>query len=352
MSGLEQHVRESVAKIGRQTGLRSVPLSYVILAFFAATLAIPSLSTSYFFLNTAIYAFLFIGLGHSWNVIGGYAGQISLGHAAMFAIGGYTTAVLFIFYDVTPYVGLVAGGLLAAVAGLALGAITFRLRYHYFSIATLAASLGMSIVFLRWDWIGGAVGLEYPLAEIGNAYAFAFRDRRLYFYVMWAFALATTLFVYRLHTSKLGIYLRAIDMDQELAENAGISAFWYKMYAMGLSSFIAGVGGGLFAQYLLYIDPQTTLKLIRNVEFVLIAVIGGLGTVLGPIVGALIYIPTREYTRTILSGSHTGLDWVIFGTILVLLSIYKPNGLIERRPVIGDRTGRKPNSSEGESDDN
>lgn len=337
MSSEKGYLPDAAAELVGDLDVGSIPLYYVIPAVFLAALALPTVAPSYFFLNTAIYVFLFIGLGQSWNIIGGYAGQMSLGHAAVFAIGGYTTAILFTYYGVTPYVGLVAGGALAAVAGLVLGAITFRLRYHYFSIATLAATLGMYVIFLRWDYIGGAVGLEYPLSAIGDVWAFAFRDRTLYFYAMWAFALASTLFVYRLHTSKLGIYLKAIDMDQELAENAGISAFWYKMYAMGLSSFIAGLGGGLFAQYLLYIDPQTTLELIRNVEFVLIAVIGGLGTVLGPIVGALIYIPTREYTRTILAGSHTGLDWVIFGTVLVLISIYKPSGLIPRRPVVGDR---------------
>jgi len=352
MTNVQQYVRESVDQLSRRVDFGSMPLPYVLGVVFLSALLIPNVATSYFMLNTAIYAFLFIGLGQSWNIIGGYAGQISLGHATMFAIGGYTTTILFTRYGVTPYVGLVAGGVVAAVAGLALGALTFRLRYHYFSIATLATALGVYMIFLRWDWVGGAVGLEYPIAQVGTAFSLMFEDRELYFYVMWAFALLTTLLVYRIHTSKLGLYLKAIDLDQELAENAGLSAFWYKMYAMGLSSFIAGVGGGLFAQYLLYIDPQVMLDLIRNVEFVLIAVIGGLGTVVGPVVGGLIYIPTREYTRTLLSGSHTGLDWVLFGAVLVLLSMYKPNGLLPRRPVIGgadDET--EPAERGGESTD-
>lgn len=248
--------------------------------------------------------------------------------------GAYTTGILFIYYGITPYVGLLASGVLAAAVGLTLGALTFRLRYHYFSIATLAATLGAYVVFLQWGWIGGAVGLEYPISQIGDPFSLMFDSRGLYFYVMWTFALGTTLLVYRLHTSKLGIYLKAIDIDQELAENAGISAFWYKMYAMGLSSFVAGVGGGLFAQYVLFIEPRILLELIRNVEFVLIPVIGGLGTVLGPIVGAVVYIFTREYTRTLLGGTQTGLSWVIFGTVLILVAVYRPNGLIGRRPVI------------------
>jgi branched-chain amino acid transport system permease protein len=317
--------------------LQSIPLAYLIPAIFIPALALPYFATSYFFINTIIYVMLFVGLGQSWNVIGGYAGQISLGHAVMFATGAYTTAILFIYYGITPYIGLIVAGLLAAAVGLTLGALTFRLRYHYFSIATLAATLGIYVIFLQWGWIGGAVGLEYPISAIGDQFSFMFESRQMYFYVMWAFAFGTTALVYRLHTSKLGIYLKAIDIDQELAENAGISAFWYKMYAMGLSSFLAGIGGGLFAQYVLYVEPRILLELIRNVEFVLIPVIGGLGTVLGPIVGAFIYIFTREYTRTLLGGTQTGLSWVIFGTILILVSIYRPSGLISRRPVIGGR---------------
>jgi len=324
---------------------QSVPLAYLIPAIFLAALPLPYFATSYFFLNTLIYAMLFVGLAQSWNIIGGYAGQISLGHAVMFATGAYTTAILFIYYDITPYLGLIVAGLVAAAVGLSLGALTFRLRYHYFSIATLAATLGMYVIFLGWDWIGGAVGLEYPIAQIGDSLSFMFQNREMYFYVMWAFALGTTVLVYRLHTSKLGIYLKAIDIDQELAENAGISAFWYKMYAMGLSSFIAGIGGGLFAQYVLYVEPRILLTLLRNVEFVMMPVIGGLGTVLGPVVGAAIYIFTREYTRTLLGGSQTGLNWVIFGTILTLIAMYRPSGLIRRRPAIGDREERTQNST-------
>lgn len=333
---------------------QSIPLKYLIPAIFIPALALPQFASTYFFLNTLIYVLLFVGLGQSWNIIGGYAGQISLGHAVMFASGAYTTGILFIYYDITPYIGLLASGVLAAGVGLALGALTFRLRYHYFSIATLAATLGAYVVFLQWEWIGGAVGLEYPLAQVGEPLSLMFSSRELYFYVMWAFALGTTLLVYRLHTSKLGIYLKAIDIDQELAENAGISAFWYKMYAMGLSSFVAGVGGGLFAQYVLYIEPRILLELISNVEFVLIPVVGGLGTVLGPVIGAVIYIFTREYTRTLLGGTQTGLSWVIFGTILVLVSMYRPNGIISRRPVIGspETDTQNPKSGVGsEADD-
>lgn len=285
--------------------------------------------TSWQFLNTMTLTFLFIGLGHGWNVIGGYAGQISLGHAVMFAAGAYTTAVLLVYYGVTPWIGIPVGGLIAASVGLLIGGITFRLRYHYFALATLATTLAVESLFNRWDFVGASVGIHYAGVETGFA-TFIFDPRWLHFYAMWAFALLVTLLVYRLHHSKLGIYLKAINMDQELAANAGLNVFRYKMYAMGVSSFIVGVGGGLYVQYVNFVSPVETLDLMRNVEILLVPILGGLGTVFGPIIGGFIYMPTREYTRGMFAGSLVGIDWVIFGLVLLAVVIYAPDGLINR----------------------
>ena len=308
--------------------------SYQLLAiFFVPTLTFPALyvygMASWQFLNTMTLMFLFIGLGHGWNVIGGYAGQISLGHAVMFAVGAYTTAILLVYYGVTPWIGIPLGGVFATAIGLALGGVTFRLRYHYFAIATLAAALAAESLFNRWDFVGASVGIHFTGIDSG-LYSFMFEPRWLHFYAMWGFALLVTLVIYRLHNSKLGIYLKAINMDQELAANAGLNVFQYKMYAMGISSFIIGVGGGLYAQYIAFISPVETLDLIRNVEILLVPIIGGLGTVLGPIVGAIIYMPTREYTRGLFAGTLVGVDWVIFGLVLLVVAIYAPYGLINR----------------------
>jgi branched-chain amino acid transport system permease protein len=299
-----------------------------------ALLAVPQIVESSFVLNTFIFVFLFAALGHGWNVLGGYAGQISLGHAIMFAGGAYTTAILFVYYGITPLVGIWIGGLVAVVAGLVLGAATFRLRYHYFAMATLAAALIARVVFFRWDWVGGATGIEYPFAELGTLYSFTFREKLPYYYISGALAFLITLVVYRLDRSKLGVYLKAINMDEEAAKNAGIDSFRYKMYAMGISAFITGITGGVYAQYVLYIDPMSTLRLLRNIDIIMVAIIGGVGTVGGPLVGAALFIPIREYTRTSFSGSATGLGWVIFGVILLLISMYRPGG------ILNEYTGR------------
>lgn len=287
-------------------------------------------NSSLFVLNTFIYVFLFMTLGHGWNVVGGYAGQISLGHAVMFAVGAYTTAVLFAFYGVTPFVGILIAGIVATVVGLVLGLVTFSLRYHYFAMATLAAALITKTVFTRWDYVNGASGIEYPLSEIGSFWSLTFGGKVPYFYLTGLLALITTLFMYQLDRSKLGTYLKAVNMDQELAENAGLKAWWYKMYAMGISSFITGLAGAVYAQYILYIDPLSTLRVLRNIDIIMVAIIGGVGTVLGPVAGAFIFIPVREITRTSLSGTATGMGWVVFGTVLLLISLYRPGGLLNK----------------------
>ena len=293
-------------------------------------LAVPQLSTNLFLMNTFIYAFIFIGLGQSWNIIGGYAGQFSLGHAVMFAVGAYATAILFIRHGVTPYAGIFLAGFVAMGVGLALGAATFGLRYHYFAMATLAAALIGKTVGFRWEYINGASGIEYPFAQLGATWSMMFRDKLPYYYIIGVMALVTTLLIYRMDRSKLGMYLRAIDMDQGLARNTGLDVFRYKMYAMGVSSYIAGVFGGLYAQYVLYIDPMSTLRVLRNIDILIVPIIGGVGTVLGPIVGAFIFIPVREYTRTGLSGGYTGLGWVMVGVVIVLISIYRPGGILNQ----------------------
>lgn len=317
-------------------GERSQRERYGLAAAVVAVLAIVPLFTRNFFLmNMFITAFIFVMLGHSWNILGGYAGQISLGHAIMFAFGAYTTAILYVFYNVTPIIGIPIGGLLAVVVGVAIGAATFRLRYHYFAMATLAAALAFRIVFFRWEFVNAARGIEYPFGQLDTLYSLTFRDKWPYYYLTGIAALLTTLFVYGLDRKKLGTYLKAINMDQELAENAGIRTFWYKTYAMGLSSFIAGIAGGLYAQYTLFIDPESTLRLLRNIDIIMVAIIGGVGTVLGPVAGAFIFIPVREYARTMLSGAATGLGWVTLGIIILLISIYRPGGIINKH------TGRR-----------
>lgn len=310
--------------LDRRSRFGAAALVVVILA------VVPFLTDDRFVVNTLIFIFLFGTMGHGWNILGGYAGQVSLGHAVMFAAGAYTTAILFVYYGITPFVGIPVGGLVAAVVGLALGAATFRLRYHYFAMATLAAALIVRIVFFRWKWVGGATGIEYPFDTLGQVVSLTFRGNLPYYYMIGGFALLATVFVYVMDRSKLGTYLKAINMDEEAAASAGLNTFRYKSYAMGLSSLITGICGGMYAQYVLYIDPASTLRLLRNIDIIMVAIVGGIGTVLGPLIGAGVFITVREYTRTTLSGTQTGLGYVIFGFVLLFISLYRPGGILNR----------------------
>jgi branched-chain amino acid transport system permease protein len=291
-------------------------------------LVLPMFVESSFFMNMMIFFLLFGAIGHGWNIIGGYAGQISLGHAVMFGAGAYTTAIMYVYYGITPLLGIWIGALVATVFGLGIGAVCFRLRGHYFAMVTLAAALIAHSVALRWQWIGAATGIEYPFDQIGTIYSLTFAEDIYFYYIIGAFAVTVTGLMYVLHNAKLGIYLKAIKRDEDAAANAGIRTYTYKLYAMALSSFITGLGGALYAQYTLFVNPNATLRLLRNIDIIMVAIIGGVGTVAGPLVGAGVFIPIREYTRTALSGSHTGLGWVLFGFILLFISLYRPGGLL------------------------
>lgn len=309
--GLNQRYRYGLAAIGVGT-----------------LVAMPWFIESSFFMNAIILVFLFAALGHGWNIIGGYAGQISLGHAVMFGTGAYVTAILYVYYGVTPLIGIWIGGFLAMVVGLVLGAIAFRLRGHYFAMVTLAAGLIIHTIAKRWDWLGGATGIEYPFDQIGSLYSVTFTNDISYYYLIGGFTLIVTVIVYVIDRAKLGKYLKAINYDEDAAVNAGLHTYKYKLYAMGISSFITGITGALYAQYTLFINPNSTLRLLRNIDIIMVAIIGGVGTVIGPLLGAAIFIPVREYTRSSLGGSYTGLGWVIFGFALLIISLYRPGGLL------------------------
>lgn len=301
---------------------------------------IPLLDPGFFVLHVFILTFIFTTFGHSWNVLGGYAGQLSLGHAVFFAVGAYATIILFVFYGVTPMIGLVVAGFVGAAVALAVGAITFRLKGHYFAMGTLALALIFREIFIRWEWVRASRGISFPFAEIGTIESLTFTTREPYFYLIGLFALIVTWGMYVIDRSKLGIYLKAINVDEQLAKNAGIQVFYYKMYAAAISGFIAGMTGGFYALYVTFVDPHSVFNLFRNVEPIIVVLIGGAGTVFGPLVGSFLFVPLHEYSRSLLSGPYTGLGWVIVGLVIIVMAIYRPGG------ILGDGTSLLPGSDE------
>jgi branched-chain amino acid transport system permease protein len=303
------------------------PIALAVLV--AALLALPNLlETRPFELRLMVVIFLYATLGHGWNILGGYAGQTSIGHGVFFGLGAYTSTLLGLELGASPWLGLVAGGLVAAGCGVLIGIPCFRLRGHYFVIATLVVAESMFQLFTAWEAVGAAMGLELPVRQesLGN---FQFhRDKRPYYYIALAMLAAATSLVWWLARSRIGFVLRAIRDDEEATQSLGFSPRRFKLLAMAMSAGVVGVGGVFYAQYVLFVDPFSVLALPLSVVIALIPILGGAGTVAGPIIGAAVLVPISEYSRVYFSGSGRNVDLLIYGFLIMLISVYRPDGLM------------------------
>ena len=294
--------------------------------FLVFCLSFPLIIKGSFHLNVMIFVFLYTIMAEGWNILGGYAGQLSIGHVVFFAIGAYTDSLLLVKWGVTPWLGVFVGGLVAGLISLVIGWACFRLRGHFFALATAGLVEITRICFCHWDAVGGSVGITLPMEfSFDN---FLWRSKVPYYYIFLAFMLLSIAVVFIIERSRMGLYLKALNQDQDAAESFGIDVFKYKMVAIFISTFLTGIAGGLYAQYIQYIDPQSMLPLIISIEIIIVVLIGGRGTVFGPLIGALIFIPLSEYCRTYLGGMAKGYDYIIIGLFVSLLAIKRPEGLI------------------------
>ncbi len=280
-----------------------------------------------FFLNALILVCLFGTMAQAWNLIGGYAGQVSFGHAVFFGLGAYTGAHLLARHGITPWIGMWVGAAVSVLVSLAIGFPTFRLRRHFFALATLALGEIARILFLNWQYVGAAVGLYLPLGY-RNRLAYLMWDSKTPYYLT-ALALLglATMVVALVDRHRAGVYLRAINQDEEAAETLGIPARRYKLYAMALSAALTSLSGTLYALYVLYIDPYNVMASRISLLIVVIALIGGRATVAGPLLGALFIVLLSEYTRSSLGGAASGADFILFGIAILAVSIAEPGGL-------------------------
>jgi branched-chain amino acid transport system permease protein len=281
-----------------------------------------------YFLEVLISVLLFGYLGAAWNILGGYAGQFSFGHAAFFGIGAYTSTLLFLNLGVTPWVGMLAGGVLAAAFGLFAGYLSFRygLRGPYFSLVTLAFAEMLRVIAVNTKAVGSSLGLVIPNRVAAPA-QFVFGGKLPYYYVVLAMVLGALWVTRRIEGSRLGYSLRAIRENEDAAEAAGVDALGMKLRAMAVSSFLTALGGTFYAQYFAYIDPSITFGPAVSIQGLLQAIVGGAGTVLGPLVGAFVLTPISELSRAALRG-RAGVDVMVYGAVLILVISFLPNGLM------------------------
>ena len=317
--------------------LKPVPWA-LHLAVLAIAIAFPFVFPSSFMVNFGVMALFYAFIGQSWNISGGFAGQLSFGHVAFFGVGAYASTIMQLRFGWSPWLGLPVSALAGAVVGGVIAVLSFRagLKGSYFALITLAFAEVLRIVTNSVSFTGGGLGLLIPMKA--SATNFQFAERSGFYFVILMLAAGSVALAEWLRRSRFGAQLAAIRENEDSAKALGINVFREKVKVMLLSGAISGMGGCFFAQYFLYIDPLVVFGVDKSVEMLLVSMIGGAGTVYGPLVGALLLASISDITRVLTQ--IQGLSLVLYGSLLVVIIAYLPNGLIDlfkrrRKPAGG-----------------
>ena len=300
----------------------------VWLCVLAAIALVFPLASNAFAIDIGIRVLLFAFIGVAWNLMGGYAKQLSLGHAAFFGLGAYTSTILLIRFEISPWVGMLAGGVVAMLASLPIGALCFRLRGPYFAIATIATAQVLMLLFLKFrDFAWGAEGTTIP--NLGDAPLMMQFDGKIPYYYI-ALALLTTglLITYAIERSWMGYYLVAVGEDEDAAEAVGVDALRMKRYIYLISAFLTALAGTFYVQYIYFIDPQVAFSFNVSVEAALVSIVGGIGTLWGPVLGTVLLEPTSALLQSWLGSGRGGVQLTVYSLILIAVILYRPAGLI------------------------
>jgi len=296
------------------------------------------LDFSPYFQGLLILALMWVVLGVSWNLLAGYTGQVSFGHAAFFGIGAYAAAIPYYHFKISPWWGLLTGGVAAVILGYFLGKLVFRLRGPYFALGTLASGEILRLLFGEEEWLTNG--------HNGILYMTTFISKIPYYYIILIIAFGSILTVKAIMNSKLGFYFLSIRENQEAAEALGIDTVKYKNISLAISTFFAGIAGAFYMIYMGFIDPEVVFAL-HNISIItiLVGIIGGVGTIWGPPVGALIMVFVQELFRSSFFG--LGPQWVsqlhslVFGALVVIVILYLAGGVVGDWDVIRRKFSKK-----------
>ncbi len=284
--------------------------------------------TSSYTMGIGIAALTSVALALAWNIISGIGGQLSMGHGAYFGLGAYTSSLLLVRLGVSPWIGMLAGALVAALFGLCLGYPSFRLRGVYFKLVTFVSSLILEIICRSWSsFTGGDPGLQIPLLRTAPA-MYQFASPVPYFYIILVMTSLYFLLTHWIVRSRFGYYLQAIRDDQIAAEVLGVNSLYIKLAGFALSASLTALVGTFYAQYLLFIDPASTFGMFVSVKIALAAIVGGAGTLWGPVIGGLFLIPLAEWGNAQFAALLTGVDTVLYSVVLIVIAMFLPRGLV------------------------
>jgi branched-chain amino acid transport system permease protein len=287
-------------------------------------IAFPLLRPEVYYLSFMFSVFMYVILATSWNFIGGYAGYLSFGHAAFFGIGAFATAKAAALFGLTPFATILASipaGTLAAVIALIIGYPCLRIRGPYFSVVTICFAFVVELAVKNVEFLGGAEGIWLKLMDIPEQ-----TSRSILYEVMLLLMAVTLAVAWRLHRSRFGAGLAAIRSDEEVAETMAIPTARLKMQAFALSAFFPGIAGGLFAYYLTYIHADVVFNINISILIVLMAMFGGGGTWLGPIIGAVILTGVNEGLSTF---AQAEIARILYGALFIVVTIFMPNGILD-----------------------
>ncbi|MCS6769020.1 MAG: branched-chain amino acid ABC transporter permease [Candidatus Caldarchaeum sp.] len=308
-----------------------IPNTYI--ALFAALAIFPAAVNNVLVHDVFILSALYAYLATAWNIQAGFAGLISIGHAAYFGIGAYTTGILGSKFGVPPLIGFLAGALISGAFAAATSAPVFRfgVKGYYYVLTTLAVAEALRLIFLAWDFVGRSEGVWVP-PRGDSLWHLQFASSRIpYVYIILTMLILATLLSHYIRRAQFGLRLLSIREDEEAAQSVGVNTFRHKLIATVMSASLTSLGGAFYIQYTLFVEPDTSMSVPISIDILLPAMIGGQGTVIGPLVGSFVFNPLSWLTRIFFASDV--LPYILRGILLILIVLLMPRGLV---PVVED----------------
>lgn len=303
--------------------IRPIPVLSLMLLGIA-----PFIYSHPFYLHVLTLTFLFAFVSGAWNLISGYGGLFSLAHAAFFGVGAYTTAILYVDHGITPWLGLFFGGLVGIVVALIIGFATFRLRQFFFVLSTLACSEAIHALFTYWR-LQVPTGLGTTIPRNSGFMNLTFGTELPYTIITYVFLLVIVLIVWIINQTRINYFLRAIKNDEDAAICMGVDVFKVKLLIFSISAFFTAVGGGFYAMYNLYIEPDSIFSVDLMIQYIVFAIVGGMATIAGPIIGTVVLLPLTVFFRGWIGGLMAPLGFFVYGILLVIVILLVPGGIMQ-----------------------
>jgi branched-chain amino acid transport system permease protein len=319
---------------------RFVAVNRNVLLLAAGLLLYPLIFSDPFYRDIGVTFLLAAISASAWNIVGGYAGQVSVGHAMFFGLGAYAPLLFYTLFKWPPMAAIPVGMAVSIALAIAIGMPTFRLTGHYFSMATIAVAELIRIFFGTWNLVGAAIGLQGPATARGW-WDLTFRSEVPYYYIFLAVLALLLCLTFAMERRRFGYYLRAIKAGERAARSLGVPVQQTKIKALIFSAAFTSLAGSLYSIKTGFIDPESGFGILVSVQMVIVAALGGAGTLYGPLVGALILIPLQTATNTWFGGGGSGLTYILYGGIIVLIARFEPGGVFELWDRIAPRRWRR-----------